>query len=140
MSNVSEHTAADGWPFNPGTPVWWVDAHSRRREGFYLRLDLDDLEDCWGNEEARREFLDKMDGSDDFCLVCESELDDDGECPNRPGCSGDPFHEHPQRDAIEFQRAYGIGAHVALHWPPTASDLEFPTDVPLNQLTPVEPS
>lgn len=132
---LSAHGQEEGWPFDPGTPVYWFDAHSRRHEGFYLRLDIDDLEELWGSEPDRLEFIDLMDGRDDICLVCESELDEDGECPaKKHGCPGDPFHDHPQADSIRFQAAYGIAARVSSSWPPTEHDLEFYTEVPLSQL------
>lgn len=136
---ISGNTAAEGWPFDPGTLVYWYDAHSQRREGYYLRLDIDELEFCWGAEVSRREFLDLMDGSDEICLLCESELDEDGECSAKEfGCPGDPFHDNPQADSIRFQKAYGIAARVSSHWPPTEHDLEFYTEVPLSQLTEAE--
>lgn len=153
---ISQHTAAEGWPFDAGTLVYWFDAHSRRREGYYLRLNLDDLEECWGDEEARHEFTSRMSGSDSSCLECGAGLDDEtGECV--AGCI--PFDGHPQEDSIRFETAYGIHARVIDRglfekrkdpdtgqflpaWPPDPDDpvLEFPTEVPLSQLTALEPS
>lgn len=162
---ISAHTAAEGWPFNPGEPVWWHDAHSQRHEGFYLRLDIDDLEDCWGNEAERQEFISRMEGSDSACTECGAEADEEGDLP----CDCEPFEDHPQADSIRFQAAYGIAARVLPKTParihddvdgtflkaPDAracrahlerlldkdpDDFDITSDVPLNQLFPVKES
>lgn len=158
-TTITTHTAAEGWPFDAGTPVYWFDAHSQRREGLYLRINIDDLEECWGDEGKRMEFLHRMEGSDDACLECGAELDDEtGECV--AGCS--PFSDHHQEDSIRFEAAYGVQARVLPRTParvcaadghflkhPTPEEcrdfitalfednpdpFEFPSEVPINQL------
>jgi hypothetical protein len=150
---ISAHTKDEGWPFNAGDLVYWFDTHSNRLEGYYLRINIDDLEECWGDEAERNEFTSRMEGSDSECLECGAELDDEtGECVE--GC--EPFDDHPQEDDIRFATAYGVRARVIpvgslkpRHdpatgqllpaWPPDEDDeaLEHPTEVPLSQIYPV---
>jgi hypothetical protein len=118
---ITTHTTDEGWPFDAGTPVFWFDAHSRRREGLYLRVNIDDLEECWGDESARHEFLHLMEGSDSCCLECGAELDEEtGECTS--GC--EPFSDHPQEDDIRFEAAYGVRARVLERAPARIPDMD----------------
>jgi hypothetical protein len=130
---ITTHTTSEGWPFNAGDPVWWHHPRGGRCEGFYLRLDIDDLEDCWGRLSERQEFLSKMEGNDTTCTECGGDLDDDGDC--QVGCEAFPGAEHPQADAIRYQAANGVAARILARNP---ARVRGPDGQFLKQSTPEE--